>query len=100
MWMHLDSPDYSFSGVGIAAAEKPTGPFRLMKVTHPNRRESRDMTLYRDEDDTAYPIHAKDWNEMATGSFWMPSVRSWEEKKTSGTPPTWKSTITCPPATH
>lgn len=63
MWMHLDSPDYSFSGVGIAAAEQPTGPFRLIRTTHPNRQESRDMTLYRDEDGAAYLIHAKDWNK-------------------------------------
>ena len=63
MWMHLDSADYSFSSVGIAVADRPTGPFRLIKVTHPNRQESRDMTLYQDEDGTAYLIHAKDWNK-------------------------------------
>lgn len=63
MWMHLDSADYTFAGVGIAVCDTPTGKFELIAAKQPNRQDSRDMTLFKDKDGTAYLIHSKDWNK-------------------------------------
>ena len=63
LWMHIDRRDYSYAGVGIAVSPSPTGPFELIKVTVPNRCDSRDMTLFQDTDGTAYLIHSTDWNK-------------------------------------
>lgn len=63
MWMHLDTADYSFSATGVAVADRPEGPFSLEKVIHPNRQDSRDMTVFQDEDGCAYLVHSKDWNK-------------------------------------
>ncbi len=62
LWMHLDSADYYFASVGVAVSDSPLGPFALVNVTRPNRQESRDMTVYKDSDGTAYLIHSKDYN--------------------------------------
>ncbi len=63
MWLHLDDSRYVYAGVGIAVAERPEGPFRLTCAKQPNRQDSRDMTLFKDTDGTAYLIHSKDWNK-------------------------------------
>ena len=63
MWMHLDSSDYVYAGVGIAVSKTPIGPFKLIGAKQPNRQDSRDMTIFKDIDDTAYLIHSKDWNK-------------------------------------
>ncbi|MGN0182129.1 MAG: glycoside hydrolase family 43 protein [Candidatus Ornithomonoglobus sp.] len=63
MWLHLDDSRYMFAGVGIAVSERPEGPFRLIAAKQPNRQDSRDMTLFKDEDGAAYLIHSKDWNK-------------------------------------
>lgn len=63
MWMHVDSADYSWAGVGIAVSKTPTGPFTLLQTKQPNRQDCRDMTLFRDVDDTAYLVHSSNWNK-------------------------------------
>ena len=63
LWMHLDSADYVAAMVGIAVSDSPTGPFRLIDAKQPNRQDSRDMTIFKDTDGTAYLIHSKDWNK-------------------------------------
>ncbi len=63
MWMHLDNADYTYAGVGVAVSEHPVGPFRFLYAKHPNRQDSRDMTLFKDENGKAYLIHSKDWNK-------------------------------------
>ena len=63
LWMHIDSADYTYAGVGIAVSKTPTGPFELIKVQVPNRQASRDMTIFKDVDGTAYLVHSKDWNK-------------------------------------
>ncbi len=63
LWMHIDRADYTYAGVGIAVCDTPTGKFKLVKVTVPNRQDSRDMTIYKDIDGTAYLVHSKDWNK-------------------------------------
>ena len=63
MWVHLDTPDYSYAGVGVATADSPEGPFQMIKEMHPNRQDSRDMTLFVDEDKKAYLVHSSNWNK-------------------------------------
>ena len=63
LWMHIDSADYTYAGVGIAVSKTPTGKFELIDVKVPNRQDSRDMTIYKDLDGTAYLVHSKDWNK-------------------------------------
>ncbi len=63
LWMHIDSADYTYAGVGIAVCDTPNGKFELVRVTVPNRQDSRDMTIYQDKDGTAYLVHSKDWNK-------------------------------------
>lgn len=63
LWMHIDRMDYTYAGVGIAVSDTPTGKFTLTKVTVPNRQDSRDMTVFKDVDGTAYLVHSKDWNK-------------------------------------
>ena len=63
MWVHLDTADYVYAGVGIAVSKDPRGPFTLIAAKQPNRQDSRDMTLFKDNDGTAYLVHSKDWNK-------------------------------------
>ncbi len=63
LWMHIDSADYTYAGVGIAVSKTPTGRFELVSVQVPNRQASRDMTVYKDKDGVAYLVHSKDWNK-------------------------------------
>lgn len=63
MWFHADTADYVYAGVGVAVADRPTGPFRLLYTKQPNRQDSRDMTLFRDRDGTAYLVHSSNWNK-------------------------------------
>lgn len=63
MWLHLDDAQYFFAGIGVAVADRPQGPFTLIAAKQPNRQDSRDMTIFRDRDGTAYLFHSKDWNK-------------------------------------
>lgn len=63
MWLHLDTPDYAYAGVAVAVADNPKGPFTLIHEKRPNRQDSRDMTLFVDEDKTAYLVHSSNWNK-------------------------------------
>ena len=63
MWFHADSADYVYAGTGVAVSDTPVGPFTFIKAMQPNRQDSRDMTLFKDVDGTAYLIHSKDWNK-------------------------------------
>ncbi len=63
MWFHSDSPDYVFAGVGVAVSKSPVTGFEYLGSFQPNRQDSRDMTLFKDDDGTAYLVHSKDWNK-------------------------------------
>ena len=63
MWFHSDTADYVYAGTGVAVSDTPCGPFTFIGATQPNRQDSRDMTLFKDVDGTAYLIHSKDWNK-------------------------------------
>ena len=58
MWMHVEQQGYGFARVGIAAGDRPAGPFTFLNAIRPNGNMSRDMTLYLDDDGKAYEIYA------------------------------------------
>lgn len=63
LWMHLDTPKYTYAGVAVAISDCPTGPYTVIHEMQPNRTDSRDMTLFRDTDDTTWLVHSSDWNQ-------------------------------------
>ena len=63
LWMHVDTPNYVYGGVGVAVSNSPTGPFEFLYSTQPNKQDSRDMTIFVDQDDTAYLVHSSNWNK-------------------------------------
>lgn len=62
MWVHVDDAKYFYAGVGVATSDHPVGPFTLIKTIRPNMLESRDMTIFKDLDGTAYLIHSSIMN--------------------------------------
>lgn len=62
LWFHSDDDHYLTAACGVAVADSPLGPFTLKKVFQPNRKDSRDMTLYQ-EGEKAYLIHSSDFNK-------------------------------------
>lgn len=62
LWCHLDDSAYYFASIGVAVSDSPTGPFVLKTVKRPNGHESRDMTIFKDDDYSAYLIYSKDGN--------------------------------------
>jgi hypothetical protein len=64
MWLHIDSPDYSDARAGVAVSDCVTGPYRYLRSQRPNGLDSRDMTLFQDDDGRAYLIHSSDWNSV------------------------------------
>ncbi|RYY12867.1 MAG: glycosyl hydrolase family 43, partial [Chitinophagaceae bacterium] len=63
MWMHVDANDYSYSQAGVAVSDHPAGPYRYLGSVKPNGQMSRDMTLYKDEDERVYLIYASESNK-------------------------------------
>ncbi|MCD8048479.1 MAG: glycoside hydrolase family 43 protein [Clostridia bacterium] len=62
MWMHIDASDYSEAKAGVAVSDTPTGPFEYLYSVQPNGKMARDMTLFKDDDGTAYLYAAGDEN--------------------------------------
>jgi hypothetical protein len=63
MWMHVDANDYGYAQSGVAISDKPQGPYKYMGSIKPNGQMSRDMTLYKDDDDKAYLIYSSESNK-------------------------------------
>ncbi len=63
MWMHVDANDYSYSQAGVAVSDKPAGPYTYLGSVKPNGQMSRDITLYKDDDEKAYIIYASESNK-------------------------------------
>jgi hypothetical protein len=64
MWLHIDSPDYTAARAGVAVSDRVTGPYEYLGSLQPNGKESRDMTIFQDDDDRSYLIHSSDWNSV------------------------------------
>jgi hypothetical protein len=62
MWMHVDANDYSYSQSGVAVSDRPEGPYKYLRSVRPNGNMSRDMTLFRDDDNKAYLIYSSENN--------------------------------------
>lgn len=88
MWFHADSMDYAAAKVGVAVADKPTGPFQYLRSFRPNAGKwplnateeeksnqklpfvrdheggqmARDMTVFVDDDGKGYLFAASEEN--------------------------------------
>ncbi len=62
MWMHIDNGWYGYSRAGVAVSDSPTGPFEYITSYRPGGKMSRDMTLFQDDDGTAYIYFSTDEN--------------------------------------
>ncbi|KAL3679839.1 hypothetical protein R1sor_022795 [Riccia sorocarpa] len=68
MWMHVDNVNYSKASVGIAVSTKPTGPFTYLRSMRPHKQDSRDMTLFKDDNGLAYLLYSsKENSELHIG---------------------------------
>ncbi len=63
MWLHVDEVDYKYASCGVAVAERPEGPFRYLGSQRPCVEESRDMTIFQDDDGSAWLLHSSEWNK-------------------------------------
>jgi hypothetical protein len=64
MWLHVDSRDYTAAAAGVAVSDSVTGPYQYLGSMRPNGKDSRDMTVFQDDDGKAYLIHSSDWNSV------------------------------------
>jgi hypothetical protein len=63
MWMHIDSEDYKAARAGVAVADRATGPFTYLESVRPEGQDSRDQTLFQDDDGKAYRIYSSENND-------------------------------------
>jgi beta-xylosidase len=65
MYFHLElkGKGYKTARVGIAVADKVTGPYRFLKSLQPNGYESRDQTVFVDNDGAAYHFFSSNHNQ-------------------------------------
>ncbi|KAL3813694.1 hypothetical protein ACJIZ3_014962 [Penstemon smallii] len=62
MWMHIDDVNYTKASVGVAISDYPTGPFNYLYSKRPHGFDSRDMTIFKDDDNIAYLIYSSEDN--------------------------------------
>lgn len=62
MWMHVDDERYQAARAGVAVADAPTGPFRYLESVKPDGHDSRDQTVFVDDDGRAYRFFASEGN--------------------------------------
>lgn len=62
MWIHVESPDYEKAHAGVAVSDSPTGLFTYLGSFKPNGEDSRDQTIFKDDDGRAYQIYSSEWN--------------------------------------
>ena len=58
LWFHLDSSNYGLAKLGVAYSDKIEGPYTFHKGISPFGEDSRDMTVWVDDDGTGYVIYA------------------------------------------
>jgi len=65
MWFHSDTSNYGAAQVGVAKAKSPCGPYTFQSSFKPLGADSRDMSLYQDDDaaQTTYLLYASDNNQ-------------------------------------
>ncbi|CAI9111270.1 OLC1v1011452C1 [Oldenlandia corymbosa var. corymbosa] len=62
MWMHIDDTNYTKASVGVAVSNFPTGPFTYLYSKRPHGFDSRDMTVFKDDDGIAYLLYSSEDN--------------------------------------
>ncbi len=62
MWFHSEDQGYALANVGVAVSNTVTGPYRFLASWRPLGRESRDMSVFVDDDGTGYLTFATDGN--------------------------------------
>jgi len=60
MWFHVEvrGRGYGAAKVGVAVSKRITGPYTFVRSFRPNGNMSRDMTIFVDEDGSAYEIYS------------------------------------------
>jgi len=67
MWAHVDSADYAAARVGVAVSTTgPAGPFVYSGSFRPGgpSNEARDLTLFQDEDGSAFVFYSSEGNRV------------------------------------
>jgi len=54
---------YDYAAVGVAISDNPTGPFKYLRSFRPNNCDSRDMTVFKDDDGEAYLFYSSEMNK-------------------------------------
>lgn len=62
MWMHIDDANYTKASVGVAISDYPSGPFQYLYSKKPHGCDSRDMSIFKDDDGVAYLIYSSEDN--------------------------------------
>jgi hypothetical protein len=62
MWFHNDLSNYALALAAVAVADHPQGPFTFLDNQRAKPHESRDFTLFQDEDGSAYHVFNSDNN--------------------------------------
>lgn len=62
MWMHIDNATYEVASAGVAVSDSPTGPFKYLGKVRPWDSDSRDLTLFKDDDGAAYLVYSSEMN--------------------------------------
>lgn len=57
MWIHVDDVTNSKALVRVAISNSPTGPLEYLYSRSPNGFDSRDMTVFEDDNGMAYQIY-------------------------------------------
>jgi len=63
MWSHWErGSDYGAAKVCVAVSDKVEGPYKFYRTFRPNHHDSRDQTVFQDEDGNAYQFCSTDMN--------------------------------------
>lgn len=63
MFLHLDTQDYQYARIGLAVCDQPAGDYEFLGSFSPNEADSRDLTVFKDDDGKAYLFHSAEWNK-------------------------------------
>jgi beta-galactosidase len=63
LFTHADTADYEYARIGVAISASPTGPYDYLGSMQPNGNDSRDMTVFQDDDGKAYLFFSSEWNK-------------------------------------
>ncbi|KAK9833267.1 hypothetical protein WJX81_001332 [Elliptochloris bilobata] len=64
MWVHVDDANYETACVGVATSPRATGPFAYRGSFRPHGQQSRDLTLFQDDDGVGYIAYSSEDNRV------------------------------------